>query len=286
MSETTSSSGTETPRDTSVALTRVPELSEGLKALVNAVKTSEAAQAAIAELIKRFPEAGTIVIATRHEIATAAAVSTDPKGSETGLETDPRLARYQEQWSKIPEKNRGGLTWEQAKARLTADKLVLADGLSGGGFLFGVDRQGKLLFADKDKDPTVFAPKLCNLTYAQAREAVMKKKDDGKGKGEEVLTGYEMFPYGGGKNGLDKSPEIQMFEAATKSGRFIEPETPTGKYEEDWRGSWLKPELDSDGNSSRPRFAFFYPNGQRVYVRNDDAGDHGTGLGVRRLLRV
>ena len=158
-------------------------------------------------------------------------------------------------------------TWEEAEKILTENGghfLKLAEAMNGGGVLFGVDKDGRLLFADKGPEPI-----MTGMNYPDTRKAVMFTEKEG----EQMPTGYEMFPY---SSGYSKSDEILAYEAS------VNDTVVRSENRKEWRGIWL----ESGENSDWPRFVRFVPDDGDAYVFNGNPQSSGQYLGVRRLLRV
>lgn len=256
-------------------------LPEALKKLVDAVATKEDAEAVVKVLETRFPTGvATIITATRPQVATAATVATDPKGSESTPEINPRLVPYFQQWGELHRRKEGMPPWEEVARRLLNNKpkgvdrlyIDLAEGMSGGGVLIGADKEGNPLIADKGEDPMEFGRDFCDKTHEEAIKVALFTTNE---EGKQVPNGYEFFE---DKN-CYPSDEIKVFERATEH-YFVEPgEADTDPYA--WRGIWLKSK-----DPSRPRHASFNRYEREMYVSFGDPRDKSPGLGVRRLLRV
>lgn len=184
-------------------------------------------------------------------------------GAETATE-NPALARYHVDYAKWDAGMKAKCTWEEVSKRLLANnghflQLVLA--MHQGGVLFGVDEHGNPLVADKGKDPMDLPH--CGLNYPNTLQAVMFTKNE---KGEDVSTGYEMFP----------ETYIRKFEESS-GHRFV-----ASNNGREWRGAWL----DSGENPGWPRDASFSPVYQVVGVFSVYPRNGYPYRGVRRLLRV
>lgn len=202
------------------------------------------------------------------------------------------LSKFKAEYDKLSPDLQAKCPWEVAQTRLLendGEKLKLAHAMEQGGVLFGVDKDGKLLFADKGDEPI-----MKGMNYKDTRDRVLFKHDrlDKEGKMEldeeqkPISTGYTMFPYSGD---YDKSEEILQYESFTgyhfirpfRLKRFLSQPSDNGP---EWRSSWLESEEDP----LVPRFIQFNPS-------NCSTGVSGAGLGplsedpdrgVRRLLRV
>jgi hypothetical protein len=68
------------------------------------------------------------------------------------------IDRYRQEYDRLPPaiKARTTDTWEDIKKRLTPEKLRHIQDMQGGGELFGIDMQGKVLFKDKGTHPVMY----------------------------------------------------------------------------------------------------------------------------------
>jgi len=185
-------------------------------------------------------------------------------------ELDPIKAQYE----KMDQVSQARCSWEELVRRIIANNgynLGLVHGLNNNGVLFGVDKEGNPLFADRGDEPV-----MTGMNYPDTRNRVLYKYDGEemvRREGEPVRTGYEMFSY---SRGYAKSEEIEMYEKNT--GRpFVK--SPNG---DEMRMSWL----ESGEYPERPRHALFNPHSGRVGVDHADPGAKGPDRGVRRLLRL
>lgn len=106
------------------------------------------------------------------------------------------------------------ITWQEIETRLLANNgyyLALAQEMEQEGILFGVDKDGNPLIADRGDEPIFkgmnYHDTLARVLYKHKRE----DKYDRYGRmqrdeaGQSIPAGYEMFPYVPVQN---KSPEI------------------------------------------------------------------------------
>jgi|CXWL01.1.fsa_nt_gi hypothetical protein len=187
----------------------------------------------------------------------------------SGRETAPeatRLQRYQGHYDRWSADLKEKCSWEVVQRALLANNcryLGLAEGLHAQGILFGVDEEGRPLFADGGDGPI-----LTGKSYKETRQAVREKVVHR----QRVPIGYEMFP---GTSLYEKSPEIAMFEAHTGKP-FVS--TSDGS----WSASWL----ESGDEPIHPKLAYFDPERELVSLENGYTDRIFPEYGVRRLLRV
>jgi len=227
-------------------------------------------EALVAELARR---ASQLPDTLKQQLSAALAERTRPRvegaladAAETTPE-NPTLTRFKAQYEGLKPEDKDLCTWQEAEKRLLENDgrfLKLAEAMEGGGVLFGVDRSGKLLFADGGAEPI-----MTGKNYADTRKAVMFAEKEGK----QVSTGYEMFPYSGD---YEKSDEIRAYEASVKD-LFVRSEN-----RDEYRGSWL----ESGEKPDWPRLVRFYPDGGSAHVFGGIPRRSDPRLGVRRLLRV
>lgn len=194
----------------------------------------------------------------------------NPSRLET-TETDPRLQAYFEQYYKLRPEIKARCVWAKLKVRLLAyngAQLERVKGLNGEGILFGIDQNGKALFADKAKDPRNLPH--CGLGYTDSREAVMFKREGDK----KVATGYELFPVGRSEDEL--SEEVLMFKEI-RGFDFMKSESDP----QERVMSWLE-----CGEASWPKYIGSNPKNEKKEVEWDDPDRKNPLRGVRRLLRV
>lgn len=186
------------------------------------------------------------------------------------------------------------LTWEKVEARLLAENgagLKKASEMQGGGELFGVDEQGRLLIKDRGNEPVMFGfdktgkaimiydrdeNQMAQLAEEGARVANYYEIYEAVYGPEGKPTGYELFP---DAPDYEKKGAIAAVEEVTQVP-FVK--SANGN---EWRASWL----DSGRNPDRNAYARdvrFGPGYQRTYVRNDYPYDGRDGRGAVRLLRV
>lgn len=194
------------------------------------------------------------------------------------VEVDLRLATFKADYDSNAAL-KAKIKWQEIEARLLANNgyyLVLAQAMEQGGVLFGVDKAGNPLIADKGDEPI-----MGGMSYKDTRDRVLYKHDrydiDGQmqrdAAGQPVPTEYEMFGYIPDYN---KSPEITDYESHTGKP-FVK--SPNG---DEWRSSWV----ESGENPSWPRNVRFNPRVGYACVRYDASRNGGFNRGVRRLLRV
>lgn len=188
---------------------------------------------------------------------------------------NPSLTRFKADYDVWSEEDKQRCPWEEVQRRLLKDdgrQLSRAIVMQWGGILFGVDNQGNPLIADGGYEPI-----MRGANYPDTRKAVMFREDE---KGEQVPTGYEMFPCRG--LGL-KSKEIIAFERFTESP-FIGAHIMDSRSKQEWRSSWL----ESGECPDFPHVINLEP------LVDPDIADvdivafyvHKSGRGVRRLLRL
>jgi len=209
---------------------------------------------------------------------TSVSTTTQPDAQGT-VEGNTSLKRFEADYDKISPDLQAKCPWETAKARLLANdglQLKRAEAMEQGGILFGVDENGKVLFADKGDEPI-----MKGMNYKDTRDRVLYKHDhlDKEGKiqlGEDnkpISTGYEMFPYSGD---YDKSDEILQYESYT--GKPFLKSTNVIGYVSSW--------LESGEDPFSPRDIVFNLRDGNVYIYDDDFNHGLNQRGVRRLLRV
>lgn len=260
---------------------RVAQAPVGVTALNIAKRTVDDGETAISPGAVRIEDLGNKDLRSRvGDILDAVnRDKTKPKEPIAVTEQYLSLQRFESDYKKLPKALKAKCPWKTAKARLSAndgEKLRLAQAMEQGGILFGVDNDGKLLFADKGDEPI-----MKGMNYPDTRARVLFKHDrlDKSGKmelGEDekpISTGYEMFPSAGN---FDKSDEILQYESSTGKP-FVT--SPNG-YEQ--RSSWL----ESGEDPSLPRAVIFRPNVGSARVRNAFLQSENHNCGVRRLLRV
>lgn len=206
-------------------------------------------------------------------------VSPQQDAGQDIVEEDSRLKRFVGQYQRFSAEDKVRCPWANVRARLLNNNgryLAFAEGMNLGGILFGVDKQGNPLFADVDKDPKNLPH--CGLNYPDTRNAVYLKDPQGEWVPDN-MTGYEMFPYDGAKDGharSDKSFEIMDFERFTGEPFVVSPDR------REFRSSWL----ESGENPKFPRYVEFVSGVGSTSVDRDYPLAHSLGRGVRRLLRV
>lgn len=204
--------------------------------------------------------------------ATSAVSSARDAGQDV-VEDNPRLKRFAGQYGYLEEEDTARCPWDKVRRRLLNNNgryLVLVEEMNLGGILFSVDKQGNPLFADDDKEPI-----MTNMNYADTRKAVYLKNQKGNWEANN-MSGYEMFPYAGGEDGYDKSPEILAFEKFTRRPFVV------SSTRKEWRSSWL----ESGASPRWPRYVSFSPKDNCAVVRDGLPGACDSTRGVRRLLRV
>jgi hypothetical protein len=207
-------------------------------------------------------------------------------GAAEKVTESPQLAAYREQYDSLPEAERSLCSWEELASRLAGEKLQKAEGMQGGGQLFGIDAEGKALFKDKGVEPVMYGydkeHKMVRI-YDRDRSqmwAVRKWANYFEIQRQVHWEGYELFAHDG-SYGL--GDEMKQAQANTK-----EPFVASKDRKED-RASWLEsgdePAYDLD--SFYAGQAFFLPFDGSVKVLGTDPEDRGYGrIGVVRLLRV
>ena len=184
------------------------------------------------------------------------------------------------------------LTWERVQDRLLADNAVglkKAAAMQGGGELFGVDEDGKLLFKDRGNEPMMFgfdqAGKIIMVyDFDENQMAVFSEGQGGRFANyyeiykEVYESGYELFP---STPGCKQNGMIAAVEEVTKAP-FVRSANGT-----EMRSSWL------DNGSNPPidagvRELVFDPlvhTTHQTFVR-EDAPLEIDYRGAIRLLRV
>lgn len=204
-------------------------------------------------------------------------VSLEEYRLEKQTEMNRHLSRFKADFDKDPA-IQDKILWEEARDRLLAnngEKLKLAKAMREGGVLFGVDSDGKLLFADGGYESI-----RRGMNYRDTRNRVLYEYDNlgefgkielDKNK-QPIKTGYEMFAFAGQ---YDKSEEIKMFEAHTGEP-FVK------SYNKKYVSSWL----ESGDNHPWPKLITFDPHNGKTYVNDDAPQTVDPDRGVRRMLRV
>lgn len=238
--------------------------------------------------IKRSTDTDEYLEALRAEIAKRKGAALDaallveaaqPEAAQPeAAELDPRLKTFKADYDSDASL-KGKITWQEIKARLLANNghyLALAQAMEQGGVLFGVDKSGNPLIADRGDEPI-----MKGMSYKDTRDRVLYKHDrydrDGQMQrdesGQPISTGYEMFPY---IPNYDKSPEITDYE--THTGKPFVKSPKGGEFRSSWAESGEAP--------SWPRFVRFNPGFGSANVDSGYPQLEAYNRGVRRLLRV
>jgi len=181
----------------------------------------------------------------------------------------PRLAKYKANYDRWPNDLKAKLSWNEIVSRLIAnDALLLSRAEKINGVMFGVDKNGKVVFASGQKEPE--AP--FGMNYAQSRDAVMFEIDEQTGK--KIPTGYELFEF-------EREDRSLMEQLEEFTGHPIVASEDGKEYRSIW--------LESGENRTWVYYAYFDPDGLKVsyaYVNDCKAEYKDPSRGVRRLLRV
>lgn len=194
----------------------------------------------------------------------------DPKTCSLATDAAPdqaelvfRLARYKANYDRLTQEfpaNLRGLSWEEIASRLVANSgLLLSRAEAMNGVLFGVDKEGKAVFAPEQKEP-----ELKGMNYTKSRDTVMFETD--KQTDRKTPTSYELFD----------EVLIQMFE------QFTGHPVVASEDGKEWRSIWL----ESGEKPGWARFAYFSPDYGLTGVYATDSRNVHPRRSVRRLLRV
>lgn len=208
----------------------------------------------------------------------ASGVLTQNDTQQASPSENPALKKFKADYDELPDNLKAKCPWEIAQARLLAndgEKLKLAQAMEQGGILFGVDNNGKLLFADKGDEPI-----MRGMNHPETRARVLYKHTSLDENGEMNLdknkqpipTGYTMFPSEGG---YDKDDEVIQYEEYTGKP-FVKP-----TYGNAFRSSWLESE-----DTRWPHNILFEQSYGCARVSFTYANANDYRRGVRRLLRV
>jgi len=224
---------------------------------------------------------------TRRRVAKAMRAAMSPRGAKDKTlmevtrtvsgaekeveEKDFTMKTFKMQYEKLGRELKARCTWVELRNRLFAKNgyyLRLATAMNENVILFGVDKEGNPLFADGDE------PVMKGRDYQDTRNRVLYKSGPSGHQGVPEHTGYEMFPYA---EPYKKSPEIEMFEAATGKP-FISWHGENGEL----CGIWL----ESGENPLHAYLANKVSHTDLIGIGKVNPSLRSPALGVRRLLRV
>lgn len=169
--------------------------------------------------------------------------------------------------------------------------LEMAADMQGGGQLFGVNEEGRLLIKDRGTEPVMYGfdnvekvgkpmmiydrdpGEMANVekwaNYWDAYEAVYGS--------EGKPTGYELFP---------DAPDYQKNALIAAAEKVTEDHFVKSANGEDWRSTWLNNGRDSEKKLGNARDVDFNPWHRNTGVRNANPGNESGSRGAVRLLRV
>jgi len=189
---------------------------------------------------------------------------------------------YRQQYNRLPNNIKRRCNWKTISARLLAngsEKLKKAEAMRGGGELFGIDSEGRVLFKDKGVEPVMYGydskDKLFQLSDSDSPQRIWVRKWANYFEiREQVLKdGYELFSDDGKGNFSDEMKQVEAhtgepFVASNSRKRFI------------------ASLLESGDKLDRARDALYDSDLREVFVKESNPYQGVLFRGVVRLLRV
>ncbi|KKQ72150.1 MAG: hypothetical protein UT33_C0005G0071 [Candidatus Peregrinibacteria bacterium GW2011_GWC2_39_14] len=189
------------------------------------------------------------------------------------VEVRKSLVKYRKDYEKWSEPNKQRISWDQIVTSLLKDGgegLRKVKKLQQGGVMFGVDRFGKVMFADAGREPMKIG-----ITYKDARREIYNTAGF-----DEILSGYTMFKI---DEEFEKSQEIIDFEIFTGHG------IAESKNKKDIVAVWL-----AGPSVAIPYVAQFIPDeAKNKYPEKrtdvgylDESHENSRTVGIRRLYKL